>query len=521
MSKMMLTQSLHCIARLQPTRIATICGERTRTYAELGGRVGRLAAAFVQLGLESGDRVGILALNSDRFVEAVYATWWAGGVINPVNIRWNAREIAFSLEDCGTTVLIVDDLFVPMVQEICDRARCIRTVIYAGDSPAPAGMFNFEQLIDDHTSIADAGRGGDDLAGVFYTGGTTGKSKGVMLSHSNLYGNALACLSEGILNEEGSVLHVAPMFHVAGFTFLLIASIRGLKQIICPRFAPDIVFTAIQDHRATTVLLVPTMIQMLADDPRRNEYHLESLRNICYGASPISEAVLERAMSCFAGVGFTQCYGQTEMSPVVSILKPPYHTNPELRSKLRSAGTPMIGVDLRIVDPQGRDCPRNTVGEIAVRGAGVMLGYWNNPEQTAAALRNGWLHTGDGAYLDDDGFLFIVDRVKDMIVSGGENIFSAEVENAIAQHSAVATCAVIGIPDPRWGEAVHAVVVLRPDAPSTSADDIKTHCQTLMAGYKCPRSVEFRDALPLSGAGKVLKTVLREPWWSHSTRKVG
>ncbi|HET8881056.1 MAG TPA: long-chain fatty acid--CoA ligase [Solimonas sp.] len=521
MSRMMLTQSLHRAKRLHPQRMATCCDGRTQTYAELQERVARLAAALIQLGLQPGDRVGVLAQNSDRYIETMFAIWWAGGTINPVNVRWSPREIAFSLEDCGTSILVVDDTFAPTVRELSERARCLRTVIHAGEGAAPAGMFGYEQLIAEHRPAADAGRGGDDLAGVFYTGGTTGRAKGVMLSHANLYGCALASLAEGTVGEDDVVLHVAPMFHLADIAFVLMASVRLLSQVVCPRFAPELVFAAIQDHGVSSVLLVPTMIQMLADDPRRGDYRLQTLRSIIYGASPISEAVLDRAMACFPAVRFTQCYGQTEMSPVVTILKPAYHAEAALRQKLRSAGRAIVGVEVRIVDADGGECLCNIVGEIAVRGPGMMQGYWNAAEQTAATLRDGWLLTGDGGYLDEDGFLFIVDRVKDMIVSGGENVYSAEVENAIAQHEAVATCAVIGIPDPRWGEAVHAVIVLKPGAAAVDAAAIRTHCQALIAGYKCPRSVEFRDALPLSGAGKVLKTVLREPWWRTSERKVG
>jgi acyl-CoA synthetase (AMP-forming)/AMP-acid ligase II len=521
MSRMMLTQLLHRGKRLMPQQIATCYGARSQSYAQLNDRVARLAAGLIELGMRAGDRVGILSLNSDRYIESMFAIWWAGGVVNPINIRWSAREIAFSLEDCGTRLLIVDDSFAPMVRELSDRARCLRTVIHAGEEAAPPGTFDYEQLIAERAPAADAGRGGDDLAGVFYTGGTTGHAKGVMLSHANLYGNALACLAEGLVEEGDVFLHVAPMFHLADIAFLVMATLRGLRQVICPRFSPELAFAAIEQHAVSCVLLVPTMLQMLVDDPRRSEYQLQSLRRVVYGASPISKAVLDRAMACFPNVRFSQCYGQTEMSPVVSVLKPLYHADPALRAKLRSAGQPMLGVELRILDPDGRECPPNAVGEIVVRGPGVMQGYWDKPEQTAAALRDGWLMTGDGAYLDEDGFLFVVDRLKDMIVSGGENVYSAEVENAIAQHPAVASCAVIGIPDQRWGEAVHAVVVLKPGAAAITDEAIRQHCQALIANYKCPRSVEFRDALPLSGAGKILKMVLREPWWEQSARKIG
>src|SRR3546814_357846 len=298
MPRMMLTQPLHRASRLHPQRVATCCADRTRSYAELSDRVARLAAALLELGLQPGERVGVLAQNSDRYIEAMFAVWWAGGAINPVNTRWSAREIAFSLENCDTRILLVDETFAPMVRELSERARCVRTVIHAGDTAAPAGMFDYEQLITEHAPVADAGRGDADLAGVFYTGGTTGKAKGVMLSHANLYGCALASLAEGVIDADDVVLHVAPMFHLADLFYMLMASMRLLPQVVCPRFAPELVFAAIETHSVRNVLLVPTMIQVLADDPRRGAYRLQSLKDIIYGASPISEAVLDRAMAC-------------------------------------------------------------------------------------------------------------------------------------------------------------------------------------------------------------------------------
>jgi acyl-CoA synthetase (AMP-forming)/AMP-acid ligase II len=269
------------------------------------------------------------------------------------------------------------------------------------------------------------------------------------------------------------------------------------------------------------VLLVPTMIQMLVDHPAMKAGpDIGSLKRVVYGASSISEAVLDRAMAALPGVEFFQAYGMTELSPVATINPAWYHTAEGRRAgKLRSGGRASFGTEVRIVDDVGVEVARGTVGEVAVRGPNVMLGYWNQVEQTAAALRNGWMHTGDGAYMDDDGFIFVVDRMKDMIKSGGENVFSAEVENALAQHPAVAACAVIGVPSETWGEAVHAVVVVKPGATVSQAELI-AHCRTCIAGYKCPRSVEMREALPLSGAGKVLKTVLRKPFWEGRATQI-
>jgi acyl-CoA synthetase (AMP-forming)/AMP-acid ligase II len=517
-----LTQSLHRALREYPHKLATIFGARRRSYAEFADRVARLANGLQQMGMTPGARVAMLAMNSDRYLEFYFAVWWGGGVVNPVNVRWSAREIAYSLDDCDTRLLIVDGHFAAMTAELVQRSTKLRTVIYAGDAAASAGMFDYEQLIADHAPIVDAMRCDGDLAGVFYTGGTTGFPKGVMLSHANLHSNATLGFIEHLVRDDDVGLHAAPMFHLADGVFAQMLCLRGCTQVIVPGFQPETVLQAIQQESVSNALLVPTMIQMLVDHPRLPDYRIGSLQHVLYGASPINEALLDRAMQQLPGVRFSQAYGQTEMSAVVSVLGSDYHsTEGRARGKVRSAGRPASGVEVRIVDAQGDEVLAGKVGEITARGPGVMLGYWNNPAQTKAALRGGWMHTGDAAYQDEDDFLFIVDRVKDMIVSGGENVYSAEVENAIAQHAGVAACAVIGIPDERWGEAVHAVIVRKPVADAFDDEAVKRHCRELIAGYKCPRSIEFRDALPLSGAGKVLKNALREPYWQAQQRRVG
>ncbi|AXQ28574.1 long-chain-fatty-acid--CoA ligase [Solimonas sp. K1W22B-7] len=516
-----LTQGLHRARSLYPGRLATVFGDRRRSYGELVERVARLAGGLQQLGVRPGDRVGVLAMNSDRYLELYYAIWWAGGVINPLNIRWSPREIAYSLDDCQTQVVVVDETFAPMADALAERSQALRTVIYAGDGEPRGGMFSHEQLIAENAPAADAMRSNEDLAGIFYTGGTTGFPKGVMLSHANLW--ACASTATETIAPPGSVaLHAAPMFHLADGMFLLAATLRGCTQVIVTGFEPVAVATAISREQVSVVLLVPTMIQMLVDHPQLDAQAMRSLRRIVYGASPINEALLERAMQRLPEVDFVQAYGLTEMSPLISILGPEQHNAAGLANgRLRSAGQPCACVEVRIAGADGCELPRGSVGEITARGPGVMQGYWGKPEQTAAALRNGWLHTGDGAYMDEDGFIFVVDRVKDMIVSGGENVYSAEVENAIAQHPAVAACAVIGVPDARWGESVHAVIVCRPERTAPTAEELRLHCRDLIAGYKCPRSLEVRDTLPLSGTGKVLKTVLREPYWKEQKRHVG
>lgn len=518
---MYLTQALHRAEQQHPHRTAVRFGERQHTFHEFKQRVARLAGALQALGMQTGDRVAMLALNSDRYLEYQMAVPWGGGVLNPCNIRWSAAEIAYSLQDSGSTILLVDDTFAPMVKQLRQDAGTVREVVYCGDGAVPEGMRGYAQILAQATPVADAVRRGEDLAGIFYTGGTTGFPKGVMLSHTNLCSSGLSNLAEGLASPGGTYLHAAPMFHLADIGVGIAQWLQGNTHAIVPMFNPEAVLDALERFRVTDLMLVPTMIQMTVDHPAMAKPRdLSALRTIIYGASPIAEAVLDRAMAALPGVGFVQAYGMTELSPVATVNPARYHTIEGRKlGKLRAAGRASYGAEVRIVDANDQELPRGTVGEVVVRGPNVMRGYWNKPEQTAEAIRGGWMHTGDGAWMDEDGFIFIADRLKDMIITGGENVYSGEVENAVAQHPAVAACAVIGIPSEQWGETVHAVVVLKPGQEAT-ADTLIAHCKTLIAGYKCPRTVDLADALPISGAGKVLKTKLREPFWQGRARKV-
>ncbi|MDO8771264.1 MAG: long-chain-fatty-acid--CoA ligase [Burkholderiaceae bacterium] len=518
---MYLTQALHRAVQQHPHRIAVRFGNRQTTFHQLADRVARLAGALQKCGMQTGDRVAMLSLNSDRYLEYQMAVPWGGGVLNPCNIRWSPAEILYSLDDSGSSILLVDETFRPLVEQFRRDSKTLREVIYCGDGDAPAGMHSYEALLATSEPVPDAFRRGEDLAGIFYTGGTTGFPKGVMLSHNNMCSSGLALHSEGVSSPGGTCLHAAPMFHLADMGLAMPHWMEGNTHAIIPAFNPELVLDMLERDRVTEVLLVPTMIQMMVDHPAmKKPRDLSALKSIIYGASPICEAVIERAIAALPGVGFVQAYGMTELSPVATVNPAWYHTAEARKlGKLRSAGRASFCTEVRIFDSADREVPRGTVGEVVVRGPNVMQGYWNQPELTAATVRDGWMHTGDGAWMDDDGFIFIADRLKDMIISGGENIYSAETENAVAQHPAVAACAVISIPSDEWGETVHAVVVCKPGE-TVGADALIAHCKSLIAGYKCPRSVEFRDALPLSGAGKVLKTRLREPFWQGRERNV-
>lgn len=506
-----ITQPLHREAQQNPDKVAFVEGDATVTFLEFRDRTALAAGVLRGLGVGTGDRVAILSLNSVRYLELLVGTVWTGGVVNPVNIRWSPAEIAYSLDDSGTQLLFVDDVFAAMVPKLRELSRDLATVVHMGNGPTPDGTLAYQQLLATAEPVVDVGRTGNDLAGIFYTGGTTGFPKGVMLSHTNLltsaYGGLVA--TAGLrAGDDAVALHAAPLFHIAGVGTWLIASLLGMQQVMLPFFEPKAVMEAIQERRASEVFLVPTMVQMVLDHPDFEKYDLTSLRFLTYGASPISAALLDRTRAALPGARLCQAYGQTELSPLATLLMPADHEAGNPR-RLRSAGRPLAHTEVVIVDADDVECPRGAVGEIAARGAHVMLGYWNRPEETAAALRGGWMHTGDLGFMDEDGYVTVVDRLKDMIVTGAENVYSAEVENAIGAHPAVASCAVIGVPDARWGERVHAVVVLHPGAVLTE-DDVRTHTRGLIAGYKCPRSVEFVTELPLTAAGKVAKTVLRD-----------
>jgi long-chain acyl-CoA synthetase len=514
------THGLRRALQINPNGLATVFGKRRRNWREVGERVARLAAGLRSLGIHPGDRVAILSLNSDRYLELYLATAWAGAVIVPLNIRWSPLENQDAMGDCRANLLFVDKTFASTGAALAAALPDLK-LVYADDGEVPNAMENFEALLAQSAPMPDAMRESRDLAGIFYTGGTTGRSKGVMLSHGNLMANALNAIGEGLWLGRSTYLHAAPMFHLANGAAMYSLLLSGGSNVIIPAFTPEGVMAAVQNERASDVLLVPTMIQMLVDHPALKSYDMSSLRNLSYGASPISEAVLDRATKGLPHTRFTQAYGMTELSPIATVLHWNEHIGDgRVRGRHRAAGRATLGCEVRIVDADDRPVAFGTVGEIAVRGDNVMMGYWERPEETARAVVDGWMHTGDGGYMDEHGFVYVVDRVKDMIISGGENVYSVEVENAVAQHPAVAQCAVIGIPDERWGEQVHAVVVLKSGA-QVSDQELIEFCKTRIAGYKCPRSVDLRESpLPLSGAGKVLKRELRKPFWENRERRV-
>jgi long-chain acyl-CoA synthetase len=504
---MLVTHMVERAARHGGALPSVSCGAVARTWGQTAERCARLSGALLGLGIAPGDRVAWLSLNSADYYEAFFLHAWHGSIIVPLNTRLKEAELAAILEDCTPSALVVDETFLDLGATLMRRVGCLRHLLVSGAHDGREASLDGLAAADAQAPFEAAP---DDVVDLFYTSGTTGVPKGVMLTHANCYVNAMGASIAYRTGDRLRCMIPGPLFHVASAHRVYSTVLACTHTVLLPRFEPRALFEAIETHRIEVLSLVPTMIAMMLDHADFGSFDLTSLKAIGYGASPITEPVLRRAMAALPGVEFRQGYGATEAAPLITVLGWDEHraidTAPH---RLRSAGVAMPHVEIRIVDAEDRDCPQGTIGEIVLRGPNVMKGYWNRPEETARALRGGWYHTGDAGYLDADGYLYIVDRVKDMIVTGGENVYSAEVENTLQQHPSVSQCAVIGVPHDTWVEAVHAVVVLNAGA-RASAEELIAFCRERIAGYKCPRGVSFRtEPLPLSGTNKVLKTELR------------
>ncbi len=503
------------------SEIAMVDGPYTADLATHSDRVLRTCAVLSdELGVSPSDRFAVLALNSHQFVELWHAAFMGAGVINPLNLRLAPAELAYILQDSGTEVIFTDAFFAPLLagaREIMGEDDPLRHVVLIGDGDVPHDLAH-ETLIEAATPALPPEPEEDDPVVLMYTGGTTGLPKGVLSTQRahvlNMYHGAMSLPTF----DAGAYLIQTPMFHAASMAGLLMPQVIGGSIVSIPLFDPAGVLGLIEQHSVTQTLMVPTMIGMTLGAEGYSPERLASLELLIYGASPMPAAILEQLLADLPDVQLVQGYGMTESASTLTILGPEDHVvgGP----KLRSVGKPVMGAVVTIQDPDGNVLPRGEVGEVCARGGNFMTEYWNKPEATAEVFEGGWYHTGDAGYLDDDGYLFLVDRVKDMIVTGGENVYSAEVENAISSHPAVMQVAVIGIPDDTWGEAVHAIVVLN-EGHTATADELIAHARESIAGYKVPKSVDFRDEpLPLSGAMKVLKRELRAPYWEGHDRGI-
>ncbi|MFY9469092.1 MAG: long-chain-fatty-acid--CoA ligase, partial [Solirubrobacterales bacterium] len=444
-------------------------------------------------------------------------------MVNPLNIRLAPAEIAFILNDSETKILIVDATFAPMYEAIKDQLETIENVIFCSPGDAPAGTISYDDLVaGSQPAELEAPGDENEIVGLFYTGGTTGRPKGVMLSHRNLVTNAYHGLVALGYDEDDIYLHAAPMFHLADGASTFAVTWAGAAHVFIPAFDPGATLRALESERVTRALLVPAMVGAVLEHPDFDKTDLSALQFVLYGASPMPLGLLKRALERF-GCDFAQGYGMTEAAPLAVVLTPADHRRAIApggdQRLLTAAGREVLGVRVRVLGDDGEEVRPGEPGEIVVSGPNVMLGYWRRPDETAAVLPgDGWYRTGDMATIDEQGYIYIVDRKKDMIVSGGENVYSTEVESAISTHPGVVAVAVIGVPDDTWGEAVKAIVVRRDE--SVTEESITTHCRELIAGYKLPKSVDFVEELPISGAGKVLKRDLREPYWEGVDRRV-
>ena len=483
--------------------VAAICGESTLSYWQLNDRVHRLAFALSELGLGAGDRVGIVAGNCHRYVESYLAIPAAGMVIVPINTRASEPEMEFVLRDAGVKVLITD------------RA------------PAryEAGLVSVIRMPEEYEDVVAAARpeplhirpSEEDLAGIFYTGGTTGRSKGVMLTHRNLISNAITALVWAKLRKEDRWLVMAPMHHAAGTCLVLSSLWIGASQVMLPAFSAAGALDLIERHQASGTLAVPTMMIAMNDEQTARPRNIDSLRLLSHGASPAPVEVLRRAHAVFPKAELLHLYGTTETAPIATTFQnEEQHLNDELAG---SVGQPALGVEVAVFDPDNTPAPSSAAGEIVLRGNNVMAGYWGLPEESAKALEGGWYHTGDLGFITEAGYLFLNDRLKDMVVTGGENVYTIEVEDALYQHPKVQEAAVFGVPDERWGESVLAVVVPRE---TVTEEEIISHLRPLIAGYKIPRHIIIQnEPLPKSAAGKILKRQLREPYWQGRKTRIG
>ena len=497
-------------------RLGFVDGAYRATFAQHIDRVGRLCAALRGLRVGRNDRFAVMALNSHAFLELYDAAFLGAGVINPLNLRLAPKELAYILADSGSRVCFTDAPFAGVIDAVREEAG-IEQVVLIGEGDVPHDVRLEDLLAAARPTIPDEPKEEDPVI-LMYTGGTTGLPKGVLLDQRAEMLNLYHVSTAFRFVEDDVFLHQTPMFHAASMGGLLGAPAVGARSVFLPLFEPAAVLDLIEAEAVTMTVMVPTMIGIVLAQPTFRPERLRTLTKLVYGASPMPVALLERLLAMFPDLALYQGYGMTEASAVLTALGPEEHRRGG--ALLRSAGRPLPGVVLSIQDSEGRMLPTGETGEVCARAGNFMREYWNQPEATSEAFRGDWYHSGDAGYLDERGYLFLVDRVKDMIVTGGENVYSVEVENAIASHPAIAQVAVIGIPHDVWGEAVHAIVVLRPGATVTEVEII-AHARASIAGYKLPKSVEVRaEPLPLSGALKVLKRDLRRPYWEGRGRGV-
>ncbi len=497
-------------ARVRGDNVAVIFQERQTTYRELDRRMNQVANGLIAAGVQRGQRIAILAKNTDLFYELLYGATKMGAVLAPINFRLAPPEVSYVVNDAQAQILFVGEGYEDLIDGIRPELGCVKRFISLHDGSYEAWR-DAQADTDPKAEVSE-----HDTIIQVYSSGTTGYPKGVEISHDNFIQYLPNAMEDwGAWDDTDVCLVTNPLFHVAGCTWSYTAFYVGGSNVLMPEVDAAAILKTIETHRVTQALLVPAVILFMLQTPGVETADLSSMKMIMYGASPIPYPVLERAVELF-GCGFGHLYGLTESTGAVTYLPPGDHDGSD---KMKSVGRVMTGAEIRVVDQNDNDCPAGTVGEIITRGKTITKGYWNLPEETAKAIQDGWLYTGDAGYFDETGYLFIYDRVKDMIVSGAENVYPAEVESALAGHEKIADVGVIGVPDEKWGETVKAVVVVKPGETLT-AEEVMAFARTRIAGYKIPRSVDFVDELPRNPSGKILKRELRAPYWEGYDRQV-
>lgn len=497
-----------------PAKAAFADARGAVTFGEVNARINRLSAALRARGLRSGDRVAILARNRSEYFE-VLGTAKHGLIAVPLNWRLSARELGHVLSDCRPAAIVVDEHFVPVVEEL--RGGLDASVVYIVFGTSRPGWIAYEDLID-AASVEEVAANvtPDDVACLMYSSGTTGLPKGAKLTHRGILGNAQMQSDVGLgLTDDDRLLDVLPFFHVGGMWYYAFAGYaRGCSAVILPEFEPRAVLATLSREAITTLHLVPTMIDVMLRELPHVQADLTRLRRLLYAASPIPLDLLKRAMAALPRTGFVQSYGSTE-SGAATYLHPADHaealTDPRLEQRLRSCGRAAEQTDIAVQTLGGGHAPPGEIGEVLVRSTRMMQGYWNNDKLTEAAFDHGWLRMGDLGYFDEDGYLYLVDRKNDMIVSGGENVYPSEVEHQMLDDPAIAEAAVFGIADPKWVEMVAAAIVLKPGV-KTTGEEIATRLRQRVASYKCPKKIIIVDRLPRNAAGKIMRKTLRNDY---------
>lgn len=504
-----ITRGLRHASIVNSNGLATFYRGQVKSWGNFYTRVTKLAGAMQASGLDVGGRVLLLASNSDKFLEVLYATLWAGGVIVPINTRLSRFELSGWIDDSSAKLLFVSEDFEKLGVDASMDSNFKGVLVGLDRTLESNSIKAYEEILKSGLPVNDACRSGSDLAAICYTGGTTGKSKGVMLSHENLVCNCLNVSSSLHLDSSAKYLHASPMFHALAVAGVYGTTMYAGSHYFIDKFDVDKFSTAIEEYSITHTALVPTMINMTASFAIEKGLSMPSLKFLFYGGSSMPERAAYDAVKVFPNAQLLQGYGLTESSPTITLLTHVDHFQKGDKSKrLRSSGQPVPGIDILIQDKDGDELPRGKCGEICARGPTITSGYWNLPHVTDSTIKNGWLHTGDVGYIDDDGFVFIVDRLKDMIISGGENIYSSEIENILYLHPAVYQCAVIGLPNEKWGQVVHAIISVK-DNINLTTDDLVKHCLEYLPSFKIPKTFDIRtETLPMSGAGKILKSEL-------------